>query len=159
MKLIFHRWANRKRGTHHGGTETRRKSCVNSRPLAPAVLSATLEQAGTNSRNGVGGGRGDEQASMGPDLIAVHMGDEMLAPEMLESSGWSNSPPPLPPLQTVRVNLRLASPADNFRTHRSPYCRSRICADLSSESQCLRGEALFSVGWSWHKGAAKGGVS
>jgi hypothetical protein len=43
------------------------------------------------------------------------------------------------PLQTVRANLRLATLGVTPGANRSAYRQSLICADLSSESPCLRG--------------------
>ena len=49
------------------------------------------------------------------------------------------------PLQSVRANLRLAIPAVSPAANRSVYRQSRIRADLSSESLCLRGESSSGV--------------
>ena len=73
-------------GIYHGGIETRRGGCVNSCPLASGGLLALVKQADTNSRNVVGGERGEGKIS----LLLL-------------------------PLQTVRANLRLAIPAVSLR--------------------------------------------
>jgi hypothetical protein len=46
--------------------------------------------------------------------------------------------------QTVRENMRLVIAMIRSRANQRTYHQSRICADLSSESPCLRGESFRS---------------
>ena len=50
------------------------------------------------------------------------------------------------PLHTVRADLRLAIRAVESRANQRAYRQSRICANLFSVAQCLRGESLFRMG-------------
>jgi len=50
-----------RRGTHHGGAETRRRGRVNSRPLAFCVKQRALKKADRNSRDSCREGEGDRR--------------------------------------------------------------------------------------------------